>query len=50
MEVELADTGDVVEHCGELASHGLDLVIAERQAGQAGDVQDFISGNHRGAF
>jgi hypothetical protein len=50
IEVELGDTCDVVKHSGELASHGLDLLVAQRKTGETGDMEDLITGDHSGAF
>jgi hypothetical protein len=36
--VESVDVGGVVEHGGQLAGEGLELVGAQRQPGEAGDV------------
>ncbi len=46
LEIELRDHLDVVEHPGELGSHALDLVLAEGESGEPGDVQNLFSVDH----
>src|SRR5205823_9797690 len=46
-QIELGDAGDVIEHRRQLARHGLDLVLAQREAREARDVQNLIAVDHR---
>ena len=46
VEVELADLRDVADDRRELARHRLDLLLAQREARQAGDVQDLVAVDH----
>ena len=50
VQVELADLLDVIEHLGELGGHPLDIVIAQLEPGQTGDVKDLRTIKHGGRF
>ena len=46
VEVELADPVDVLEDSGQLARHRLHVFLAEREAGEAGDVKHLVAVDH----
>ena len=43
---ELADLLDVVEHLRQLLAHPLLLVLAQLEAGEAGDVEHLVTAQH----
>ena len=43
---ELADLLDVVEDARELLAHALELLLAQLEAGEAGDVEDLVTAQH----
>ena len=44
---ELADLLDVVEHLDSSLGHPLELVLGQLEAGEAGDVEDLVTAQHR---
>ena len=46
LEVELADLLDVVEHLGKLLRHPLDLLLAQLEPRQAGNVENLFTIQH----
>ncbi len=44
---QLGDLLDVAEHARELAGHHLELLLVQLEAGEAGDVEDLVSAQHR---
>ena len=46
LEVELADLLDVIEHLRELDRHAVDLLVAQLEPGETGDVQDLGAIKH----
>jgi hypothetical protein len=40
----------VVEHDGQFAGHSLDLLVGQREAREARDVEDLVTVDHVGRF